>query len=84
MPDAGPSAQDAVIELAGDLIRIDSSNYGDGSGPGEREAAEYRDMSNTATAGSEFAPPLFLSDLYASPSRTRHSCSTSSTPRNST
>src|SRR5699024_302798 len=24
-----------------ELIRIDSSNYGDGSGPGEREAAEY-------------------------------------------
>jgi acetylornithine deacetylase/succinyl-diaminopimelate desuccinylase-like protein len=30
-----------VVELARDLIRIDSSNYGDGSGPGEREAAEY-------------------------------------------
>jgi acetylornithine deacetylase/succinyl-diaminopimelate desuccinylase-like protein len=41
VPDARSSAQDEVIELAGDLIRIDSSNYGDGSGPGEREAAEY-------------------------------------------
>jgi acetylornithine deacetylase/succinyl-diaminopimelate desuccinylase-like protein len=41
VPDAHPSAQDEVVELAGDLIRIDSSNYGDGSGPGEREAAEY-------------------------------------------
>jgi acetylornithine deacetylase/succinyl-diaminopimelate desuccinylase-like protein len=30
-----------VVELCRDLIRIDSSNYGDGSGPGEREAAEY-------------------------------------------
>jgi acetylornithine deacetylase/succinyl-diaminopimelate desuccinylase-like protein len=41
VPDAQPSAQDEVVELARDLIRIDSSNYGDGSGPGEREAAEY-------------------------------------------
>jgi acetylornithine deacetylase/succinyl-diaminopimelate desuccinylase-like protein len=30
-----------VIELAQDLIRIDSSNYGDVEGPGEREVAEY-------------------------------------------
>jgi acetylornithine deacetylase/succinyl-diaminopimelate desuccinylase-like protein len=41
VPDPHPSAQDEVVELAGDLIRIDSSNYGDGTGPGEREAAEY-------------------------------------------
>ncbi|MCR6713473.1 MAG: M20/M25/M40 family metallo-hydrolase [Demequina sp.] len=30
-----------VIELAQDLIRIDSSNYGDVDGPGERDVAEY-------------------------------------------
>ena len=36
-----PSAQDEVVEICRDLIRIDSSNYGDGSGPGERTAAEY-------------------------------------------
>ena len=30
-----------VISLAQDLIRIDSSNFGDVEGPGEREAAEY-------------------------------------------
>ncbi|MEY9845997.1 acetylornithine deacetylase/succinyl-diaminopimelate desuccinylase-like protein [Streptacidiphilus sp. BW17] len=30
-----------VAELCRDLIRIDTSNYGDGSGPGERAAAEY-------------------------------------------
>ena len=42
MPDPTPvSAQDEVVDLAADLIRIDSSNYGDSSGPGEREAAEY-------------------------------------------
>jgi len=36
-----PSAEDEVVEICRDLIRIDSSNYGDGSGPGERAAAEY-------------------------------------------
>ncbi len=35
------SAQDEVVELCQDLIGIDTSNYGDGSGPGERKAAEY-------------------------------------------
>jgi acetylornithine deacetylase/succinyl-diaminopimelate desuccinylase-like protein len=40
-PSAQTSGQNEVVELARDLIRIDSSNYGDGSGPGEREAAEY-------------------------------------------
>ncbi len=36
-----PSAQDEVVEICRELIRIDSSNYGDGSGPGERAVAEY-------------------------------------------
>jgi len=36
-----PSAQDEVVDICRDLIRIDSSNYGDGSGPGERAAAEH-------------------------------------------
>jgi acetylornithine deacetylase/succinyl-diaminopimelate desuccinylase-like protein len=30
-----------VVQICRDLIRIDTSNYGDGSGPGERKAAEY-------------------------------------------
>src|SRR5690625_3605860 len=30
-----------AVTMCRELIRIDSSNYGDGSGPGEREAAEY-------------------------------------------
>ncbi|MGY5319290.1 M20/M25/M40 family metallo-hydrolase [Neomicrococcus lactis] len=30
-----------VVDICRDLIRIDSSNYGDSSGPGERAAAEY-------------------------------------------
>ncbi|QBR91133.1 M20/M25/M40 family metallo-hydrolase [Nocardioides euryhalodurans] len=30
-----------VVELCRDLIRLDTSNYGDGSGPGERKAAEH-------------------------------------------
>jgi acetylornithine deacetylase/succinyl-diaminopimelate desuccinylase-like protein len=32
---------DDVVEICRDLIRIDTSNYGDDSGPGERKAAEY-------------------------------------------
>jgi acetylornithine deacetylase/succinyl-diaminopimelate desuccinylase-like protein len=35
------TAEDEVVDLCRELIRIDSSNYGDGSGPGERAAAEY-------------------------------------------
>jgi acetylornithine deacetylase/succinyl-diaminopimelate desuccinylase-like protein len=35
------TAEDEVVELCRDLIRIDTSNYGDHSGPGERVAAEY-------------------------------------------
>jgi len=35
------TAEGEVVDLCRDLIRIDSSNYGDGSGPGERAAAEY-------------------------------------------
>ena len=35
------TAEDEVVDICRDLIRIDSSNYGDGSGPGERAAAEY-------------------------------------------
>ena len=36
-----PSAEDEVVDLCRELIRIESVNYGDGSGPGERAAAEY-------------------------------------------
>lgn len=35
------TAESEVAEICRDLIRIDTSNYGDGSGPGERKAAEY-------------------------------------------
>jgi acetylornithine deacetylase/succinyl-diaminopimelate desuccinylase-like protein len=37
----GTAAQDEVAALASDLIRIDTSNPGDHSGPGERAAAEH-------------------------------------------
>ena len=30
-----------VVDICRDLIRIDTSNYGDDSGPGERLAAEH-------------------------------------------
>lgn len=36
-----PGAENEVVELVRDLIRIDSSNYGDGTGPGEAAAADY-------------------------------------------
>ena len=38
---AGTTGEQEVVELCRDLIRIDTSNYGDHSGPGERGAAEY-------------------------------------------
>lgn len=34
-------AESEVVDLCRDLIRIDTSNFGDNSGPGERKAAEY-------------------------------------------
>jgi len=45
-----------VVDLCRDLIRIDTSNYGDNEGPGERKAAEY-----VATVLSEagLEPELF-------------------------
>ncbi len=46
MAEVGPSAlsaqaQDEVVDLCQELIRIDTSNYGDEDGPGERKAAEH-------------------------------------------
>jgi acetylornithine deacetylase/succinyl-diaminopimelate desuccinylase-like protein len=38
---AALTAEDEVAALCSDLIRIDTSNYGDHSGPGERPAAEH-------------------------------------------
>jgi acetylornithine deacetylase/succinyl-diaminopimelate desuccinylase-like protein len=35
------SGEDEVVDLCRELIQIDTSNYGDHSGPGERKAAEY-------------------------------------------
>jgi acetylornithine deacetylase/succinyl-diaminopimelate desuccinylase-like protein len=38
-PAYDPAAE--VVEICRDLIRIDTTNYGDDSGPGERKAAEH-------------------------------------------
>jgi acetylornithine deacetylase/succinyl-diaminopimelate desuccinylase-like protein len=44
---SGPSTQAVagaeaeVVDICRELIRIDTTNFGDGSGPGERDAAEY-------------------------------------------
>ena len=35
------AAETEVVDLCRDLIRIDTTNFGDDSGPGERKAAEY-------------------------------------------
>jgi acetylornithine deacetylase/succinyl-diaminopimelate desuccinylase-like protein len=40
-----PGLTDEVVEIVSDLIRIDTSNYGDDSGPGEALAAEYVEAS---------------------------------------
>jgi acetylornithine deacetylase/succinyl-diaminopimelate desuccinylase-like protein len=45
-PESRPEAADydpaaEVVEICRDLIRIDTTNFGDGSGPGERKAAEH-------------------------------------------
>ncbi|MET0930238.1 MAG: hypothetical protein ABWX74_12000, partial [Aeromicrobium sp.] len=37
----GYAPETEALEICRDLIRIDTSNYGDDSGPGERKAAEY-------------------------------------------
>ncbi|MEV7750701.1 M20/M25/M40 family metallo-hydrolase [Streptomyces griseofuscus] len=37
----GVTGEDEVVDLCRDLIRFDTSNYGDHSGPGERQAAEW-------------------------------------------
>ncbi len=37
----GHAPETEVLEICRDLIRIDTSNFGDDSGPGERKAAEY-------------------------------------------
>ncbi len=36
-----PSPDGEVVDLCRDLLRIDTSNFGDDTGPGERPAAEY-------------------------------------------
>ena len=38
---ASTRPEDEVVRICRDLIRIDSTNYGDGTGPGERAAAEH-------------------------------------------
>ncbi len=40
-PSANLTADDEVVTICRDLIRIDTSNRGDHPGPGERKAAEY-------------------------------------------
>jgi acetylornithine deacetylase/succinyl-diaminopimelate desuccinylase-like protein len=39
MPDYDPAGE--VVDICRDLVRMDTSNYGDEDGPGERKAAEH-------------------------------------------
>jgi acetylornithine deacetylase/succinyl-diaminopimelate desuccinylase-like protein len=39
--DVDRTSGDDIVSIAQDLIRIDTSNYGDAPGPGEAEAADY-------------------------------------------
>ena len=55
---AGLRAEDEVAAICQDLLRIDSSNFGDDTGPGERVAAEYV-MASLAEVGLE--PEIFES-----------------------
>lgn len=54
-----PTPEDEVVRLCQELIGIDTSNYGDGSGPGERKAAEYV-MTELTEVGLE--PQIYESD----------------------
>src|SRR5688500_283231 len=54
---SGPDAE--VVELCHDLIRIDTTNFGNDDGPGERKAAEYV-AAKVAEAGLE--PELYESE----------------------
>lgn len=58
-PAGVPLPTDEVTDLCRELIRIDSSNFGDGSGPGEREAADYV-VARLREVGLE--PQVFESD----------------------
>lgn len=40
-PAPSPTPDGEVVDLCRDLLRIDTSNFGDDTGPGERQAAEY-------------------------------------------
>ena len=57
-PGEAPAAEDEVAGICADLLRIDSSNFGDSTGPGERVAAEYV-MTSLTEVGLD--PELFES-----------------------
>lgn len=57
--DETPTPEEEVVRLCQELIGIDTSNYGDGSGPGERKAAEYV-MTELAEVGLE--PEIYESE----------------------
>ena len=83
-PSYDPAAE--VVELCRELIRIDTTNYGDDDGPGERKAAEYvadaarrgRDREPSSTSPSRAAPPWSPAGAAATDDR-RCCCTATST-----
>src|SRR5258706_385539 len=57
------AAEAEVVDICRDLLRIDTSNFGDASGPGERVAAEY-------VAGKLAEVGLDTTTLESDPGRT--------------
>lgn len=54
-------------QAAQERLRSNEREALDHLGWTESQANEYRDMSNASTAGEDFVPPLYLSDLYVVP-----------------
>ena len=80
-----------VARICQELIRIDTSNFGDGSGPGEREAADYvvgllREVGlepdvYESDPGGRRSPYGFLAPTGSGPRCASTGTSTSSRPR---
>ena len=76
-------AEEEVAGIRADLIRIESVNYGDGSGPGERKAAEYvaaqltevglepELVESSPWAGQRHGPPRGQRPVATGPGRAR-------------
>ena len=69
-----------VVGVCQELIRMDTSNYGDDPGPGERKAAEYVAAQFTAVLDAVAAapPPRFSGGVDGRPCTARWAAGTRS------